>query len=429
MKIRFLKLKILLVFLLLFFVFHTRERVIYIYYDKASSPTLVQMTDFVKQKNADLRVAYWERVFSHITNKDKHKNALFLGNDAGILSVIDVMKLHYKRVKVILHINMHQDYFFRKLVDSYGENIIKELHLYEDAASYVWDNSSRDWIFYQYKDIKKYLYMWGDMKKMCPDKDPLRRCAAIKNIQDQAEIREINFTKLSKQLSLDEKRQLFDLTGFDYERYKELFFDKKTVLYTLGINIYAPYKELQIVALKKWCMHPIYKNYKWFYKNHPNGYAIPSDRVLKYLCPNIQSIDAYMPYELLILAGLKPTKIAGSGSSVFFHQTPETVLTYIERDGRDTYLQTLKKAGIITDKNLFTIKDALKESYNINLFKVVGKDLYLFFIKGKDNVVYDIFSDRVGNVTENEINEWILTFGNQKYTLRYEKDNIWRIVE
>ena len=166
--------------------------------------------------------------FSHIKNKDKHKNALFLGNDAGILSVIDVMKLHYKRVKVILHINMHQDYFFRKLVDSYGENIIKELHLYEDAASYVWDNSSRDWIFYQYKDIKKYLYMWGDMKKMCPDKDPLRRCAAIKNIQDQAEIREINFTKLyEKKIK----------SNINYYVFKNNLIKKYKVIYAIPTSI------------------------------------------------------------------------------------------------------------------------------------------------------------------------------------------------
>lgn len=55
------KKKIIAVFCLVSLAFLSQPKVIHIYHDKASTPALLQMVNFIEQADSDLKIISWDR--------------------------------------------------------------------------------------------------------------------------------------------------------------------------------------------------------------------------------------------------------------------------------------------------------------------------------------------------------------------------------
>ncbi len=429
MKNKILKIKIFIIVCFLFACYYTREHIVHIYFDKASNPTLIQMVDFVKRKDTDIKIVHWERINAHIKNKQDYKNVFFTKNEHSISSIVKALKLHLFNVKVVIHLNMHQDYFLNRFVEDHGKRIIKEIHLYEDSPGYFWETSRVDYLLDSFWNIKKIIHLWGASEKLCETPNSLARCNKVKEIMKRVTVEPVDFYEMEKRLSLDEKKKIFNLVGYDYDDLSKLFLNKKTVVYTLGCNVYKSYKATQIVVLKRLCQNSVYKNYNWFYKNHPTGYCRVPDRTLKALCPNIKALDAHVPFEVLILGGLAPTKIAGSGSGIFFSFKKDDVLAYVARENKDPYLSKLKKVGILTDKEVYTISDAEKMFEELNIFSIKEIEGYQrYLLQTDEKTVLDMFGSETGEIIEATLTQKIIKFKTRIVTIVPEDDYRWNII-
>ncbi len=130
------------------------------------------------------------------------------------------------------------------------------------------------------------------------------------------------------------------------------------------------------------------------YKHHPNGRWKATPEVLNYLCPGIKPLDSHIPYELLLISGLRPNKVAGFSSSLFFNEKRENIVAYLPREN-NVYLAMLKKAGRVDNDNLFdkTKQADLLEKSGIFEFVLNGKTkLSVWGYQVGDKKICNLFS-------------------------------------
>ena len=66
--------KVLIIISFAFLAYFTKPPVLHVYFDKASSSTLLQMVDYIQQPEKDYKIASWRRLNNHIQNQEKFKN-------------------------------------------------------------------------------------------------------------------------------------------------------------------------------------------------------------------------------------------------------------------------------------------------------------------------------------------------------------------
>ncbi len=374
-------LKLLIVFISIFSVIQLPPpRKIYVYFDKASSPSLLQMVDYIHTPKRDIKLIYWERFYSHIQNKNTYQNTFFASSWRNLLDELQQLLKKYPRSKIILHHNLHHDYFFNEFIKHIPKEKILESYAYEDASNYMWWAKGRNYIFYDNPDIKHKLYMWGDDKKFCSGNNPLIHCDEISKLKNYVNIIPVDFHKIANELSKDDIKKLAKLTGIDLKKYQKNLKDKEIGVYLLGFVAGYPLNCHQLIALKDVCSSQ--KDVTWFYKPHPSNYLTPTKKVLTHFCPNIQKMDAHLPFEFLILSKMTPKYVSGIGSSVFANLTPDSLLSYIARGKNDFYIPTLKKAGLITSETqIYTEETAIKKLEELSIFRV---DNNFWFVKIND---------------------------------------------
>lgn len=419
--------KIIAVICLITMAYLSQPKVIHVYHDKATTPALLQMINFINQSENDLKIVKWIRFHNHIKNKEKYKNTFFTNNWNAVFQKISSYKEKYKRIKIVVHYNIHHDYFFHRLKKEF-ENDIKIVHIYEDSSYYLYWTSRRDWILKEKTNYKQTLYISNDMQKLCSplsDSKPHPRCNDIKQFQNEIRTIPVDFYNIKKKLSESDKKTLFELAGFDYLKYKKMLqLDKPTAIYVLGSAYGKPYEALQLVALKNLCSNT--PNYQWFYKPHPNGNHIPTEKILSHLCPNIKPLDAYIPYELLILADLKPNKVAGMSSSLFFNQQPNDILAYIERDEKDVYLPTLKKLKLLTDDKIYSFEKNKTELKKLNIIRVEKPFSHAYWLVKINNTYCKMTQNKCGEIIEEtDTSKTIQLDNGYILKLKYKKDYIW----
>lgn len=391
-------LKLSVVFILLFCACftYTPAPKIHVYYDPATSPALLQMVDFIHQDEQDIKFIFWKRFDRYIKNKEKYPNTYFINNwDLFFKKLQEISKANPKS-KIILHHNLHHDYFFNHFIDVFPENKILESHAYEDASNYMWWSQRKDYIFFNYPKINHKLHMWGDIKKLCSTKDPHPQCERIKKLDDLIKIIPVDFYALKNNLAPDDLEKVAVLAGVDLKKYQKLLKGKKTGLYLLGFIAGTNLESFQLVALKDLCK--AYKDTTWFYKPHPSYIKTPTHKVLNHLCPNIKKLDHQLPFEFLILADLAPQYVAGIGSSTFANLNPENILFYIQRGSTDTYINTLKKAEILPKNGkVITPEQSIKKIMKLNMFFVNTSGWFIKidneYCKMMQNECYTIVDD------------------------------------
>ncbi len=423
-----IKEKIIAAFCLVSLAFLSEPKVVHVYHDKASTPALLQMVNFIEQPENDLKIVAWTRYHNHIQGKENFKNTLFTTNWDEVFEKLSEYKKKYNRLKIILHYNIYHDYFYQKIYEEFKENL-KIVHIYEDASMYMWRDPTRDNLLTKEDGIKKNLYMWGDPKDLCSGDDPLDRCPAIDWIKSEIRTIPINFHDLQKKLSIADKKAVFKLAGFDFEKYRQLLSNKPNGIYILGIALNLALESAQLTALSDVCQ--LTPDFQWFYKPHPNKLFIPTKTVLDTLCPNIQPLDAHIPFELLIIGGLKPTKVAGMSSSLFANLESKDILAYIQRGKNDVYLPSLKKAGILSKNRTYSQEKTLKKLNEMGTFRVTKEWPYSYWmIKIDDTKSCVMHYDQCGQIIQNSPTEKIIKWDNGNVTkLKHKKDYEWIEVE
>ncbi len=422
------KKKILAVFCLIFLAFLSQPKVIHIYHDMATTPSFFQMINFINQSENDLKIVFWRRFNHHIMNKNKYKNTLFTLDQDEIFDTIRKYKEEYKRIKIILHYNLHHSFILDNLQKEFSKDI-KIVHIYEDSAGYIWWNTSQDYLLNNEPKIKKNLHIWGNFNILCDKKNPLIRCSTLNEISNNIRIIPLDFYQLREFLSPEEKNELFELAGFDLEKYKKLLSKTKNAIYILGVNEYHTFEPAQLASLKDDCK----KNpqYNWFYKPHPNKNQTPTQEILNHFCPGIKPLDSHIPYELLILGDLKPEKVSGFGSSLFFNQNKGEILSYIQRTNHDPYLTTLKKAKLVTDKNLYSFEKTKKWIHENSLFVNYDEPYANYWlIKVGENRFCKMTINQCATLTNDSSSFKILHFDNG-YILKLQhiKENEWKEIK
>ena len=153
-----IKEKLIAIFCLVSLAFLSEPKVVHVYHDKASTPALLQMINFIEQPENDLKIVAWTRYHNHIQGKENFKNTLFTTNWDEVFETLTEYKKKHNRLKIIVHYNIHHDYFYQKIYEEFKENL-KVVHIYEDASMYMWRNPTKDHLLKKEDGIKKNLYM------------------------------------------------------------------------------------------------------------------------------------------------------------------------------------------------------------------------------------------------------------------------------
>lgn len=344
----------------------------------ATNPALSHMIEFARLPKKTPKIIAWHRF-------PNRKNELNLNNYNAIevdipaaegyhsystnivLNFVLEMAKEYPDTVFVIHSNFsHIPVALKPFIKALPKERIKAIHLYEDGYGEIlkwgknldkeiyrtvtgeetqdaldekikWDTHHLFGFRHLYPTY--YHFLNGDL---IPKISYLKELHAV--LKDN--IIGINFNLLEKQLTAKQKQVIYKLSGFNYEEFAAKMKDRKTIVFVTGYhfgNKFMMDSEERFLKELNTGHFDILKNpqdYTWFYKPHPSYSAQDMRKKMNEAFPNIQEISAQIPFEVLILAGLKPTFTVGFGSSLFYSLNSRDVLYYVRRFG-DNYLPFL----------------------------------------------------------------------------------------
>ena len=211
----------------------------------------------------------------------------------------------------------------------------------------------------------------------------IERFSKLNTLLKDANIQDTNFENFSKTLTEEQKQIVYQLSGFDYERFKKLMLNKKSIMFVTGFYfndqryIDAEMKVLSLIQENKLNNFTLEnpQDYVWLFKAHPASGDIYKKNGLKEKFPNIVEVPSSIPFEIFILSGLKPTLTAGFSSSLFFSLNDKDILFYAKRPKYNTsplsrlgdhYLAALIKDKLIRNDQIILYEDYFTESILMN---------------------------------------------------------------
>ena len=290
--------------------------------------------------------------------------------------------------KLHLHFNMWKmDYVIRPFLKKIPKEQIAMLHLYEDGYGELFKkelylpDKQKTWtdeeitkaiaedekwpdlmslFLYRFYPATYYFFEYEALADN-PEMAPL--LAYLKDLH----IRSLNFDRLSKALTAEQKQLIYKLSDFDYSKYTDLFQGKKTVVFLMGYHFGSKKNESRERNFLKQLrtdddfsgIHGT--DYTWFYKPHPSLNAGGAISDLKEAFPDMIEITPQIPFELFALSGLRPTYVAGFSSSAFYPWHKDEILYMILRGPHDGYRHFLQKIRHLDDKQFLQLSK-LKDS-------------------------------------------------------------------
>ncbi len=344
----------------------------------ATNPALSHMIEFARLPKNTPKIIAWHR-FPH------RKNVLDLGRynaieidippQEGLYSystnivlnfVLDIAK-QYPDTTFVLHSNFsHVPIAVKPFIQALPKERIKEIHLYEDGYGEIlkWGKNLNKEIYRTVTGTETQDALDGKIKWESHHQFGLRHLyptyyhflnadlmPKIPHLQKLYEtlkdnLFNINFNHLAKELTDNQKQIIYTLSGFDYEKFAPKMHHKKTIVFVTGFHfgnefmMNAEERFLKELHEGKFDNLKNPQDYTWFYKPHPSYKAEDMRKRMNKAFPNMQEIPAQIPFEVLILADLKPTFTAGFGSSLFYSLNSRDILYYARRRG-DSYLPFL----------------------------------------------------------------------------------------
>ena len=255
--------------------------------------------------------------------------------------------------------------------DQYSNNLKKETEdLIKDPAQKPWHIRH----VFGLREIYNVTYHFLNADKM----KSTERFSKLNELLKNANVQNINFHDLSKTLTEEQKQIVYQLTDFDYPKFKELMSNKKSIMFVTGFHFGSREyldAELEVLNLARqnklkgvFLENP--QEYTWFFKPHPAYNEIYKQEKIKEQFPDLIEISPKVPFEVFILAGLKPTLTAGFSSSLFFSLNENDVLFYGKRPKYNTsplarlddhYLAALLKDNLIRENQIILYEDYFSE--------------------------------------------------------------------
>ena len=382
----------------------------------ATAPEFSQMIEFAKLPKETKKIIAWHRFPNrkNVIDLDTY-NTIEVdlpteeGNiDEKLQAVSNIVKkIADENPASVLVFHTSFDKVQRTLkpfLNMFPKNRVKHIHLYEDGYGdiFKWtdkilkaktfykpnlkqqtlnllnSNNNRDWKIAHVFGLRYHYnvsYHFLNINKIKHDKRFQKIFSSIKN----ADLREINFNTLSNTLSEEQNQLIYRLSGFDYDTFAPLIKNKKTIVFVMGYHFGNP----DYIAAEQTILHKLKnnqlenfpfedsKNYTWFYKAHPSLNAKIDKEKFEHQFPDMIEIPAQVPFEVLILAGLKPSLTAGFSSSLFFSLQPQDVLLYIKRPIYltsplsalpDHYLAALSREGNINKNQTVDLLEFLNKT-------------------------------------------------------------------
>ena len=350
----------------------------------ATNPALSQMVEFAKLPKSARKLIAWHRFPNrkNVLDLDAYNTAEiniipkegFYGSSTRRV-FREVMKIYAQNpdTRFVLYTNFsHQNITLAPFLNKLPQENIKHIHLFEDGygdllkSPYHDDENGDKYtaeLIEQLPDILQGKLPWKTeagvtVHKLYPVTyhfmltDEIKKNKRFKpliNWLKDADVQNIDFDDLRMTMSEEQKRVVYRLSGFDYDTFYPLMHNKPTIVYALGYffgnkkNEKAQLNLLNSLRMGQLDFLTNDKKYTWFYKPHPSLDAKKFTEEIKTHYPDMIEIPAQVPFEVLILAGLKPTKTIGYGSSFFYSLNADDVLLYIKRGQKDRYMEVLQQ--------------------------------------------------------------------------------------
>lgn len=371
-----------------------RAQTVHVFFEPyATNPAFSQMIEFARLPKETPKIIAWHRF-------PNRKNVLDLNEynarEIDIPSVEGAWKHSTRKVfaevykiysanpktRFVFYTNLtHQNILLAPFLDALPKENIEHIHLYEDGYGELFKRSqvySPEKCSYKPDKVlqmpaafagkipwetifnisihKHYPATYHLMHSNKLSQEP--KLAALTAWLKDADIDNIDFESLRDLMSEEQKQVVYKLAGFDYDKFYPLMKDQTTIVYTFGFLFKnrvlekAEFNLLTTLREKPPFNSQTDKPITWFYKLHPSFSAKNRTADMKNLFPDMIEIPAQIPFEVLILAGLKPTLTAGYGSSLYYSLTPKDVLVYVKRKGHDSYLKFLLEKQLIHPKQV-----------------------------------------------------------------------------
>lgn len=353
---------------------------IHIYIDWATTPALLQMTDFVKQPQRDKKFIFWRR-FPNLTERVNlaELNAVQIDlpqsegkNNICYKIVKNSIQTIYEQnpdTDYVIHTNLWWNELLIPILRIIPKEHIKHLHIYEDGVSNIVHSrkhlttaikSNHDYAadlqsilnnekqYSHHYDLSFHTlypttYYFGFVDYAKNDKD----FNVFMDFISTATIQEINYEKIAQKLSEKQKKQIFELVGFDIKDYKKQIGNKPVDFFLLRGAFSSTDEQINTVPT-------LFKNDKkrvLVLKEHPNLNNRTIAKKIQEKIPNSIIFPKHIPFEVLILADLMPDTVSGYTTSVFF-TVPKEKIKYFITSNHDTYLPFLKELNMLTDKQI-----------------------------------------------------------------------------
>lgn len=290
---------------------------------------------------------------------------------------------HHPELKLVLHVNLTKmNYVIRPFLDKIPLNRIERIHLYEDGYGILFKEAlqQKEHQRYSAQEIQEGVInpqkwkaeMVYSLHKAYPITyhlfgwKYLLENPEYKSVTDYfegADVQDVDFDLLSKELSNSQKQMIYKLAGFDYDYFYRLMHNKKSIVFTMGYYFDNKEKEAsERNFLNKLHTDELFSGIKadeyiWFYKPHPSYSAAGTIDAVRQEHKDMIEIPAQIPFEVFALAGLKPTYTAGFSSSLFYVLDDKDILYFIRRGRGDYYLNFLMQVRHLNPKKILDLSD------------------------------------------------------------------------
>lgn len=324
------------------------DKPIHIFYeDIATQPALLGMLKMVQLPKDEVKIFYWHRFPNRKDFIDlKMINAIEIQNESEIKGILDT----YKKAPVILYLNVRNEFFLKKILAYVPLNRIKKLNLYNDGSGEILTKKSeflkikfekndvdelRKKLFNQTNDLvlkdilllykilpTTYYFIGVDKAKKDKDYDSF-----FENMQ-LADIKDVSFEGLGDILTNEQKKLLYQFVDFNIDFYQKIY-QKAPVFMFLMANYRRNFSmyNAELLYIKE--LMKKYPNYQFILKTNFAESSYNRNLLIKKMFPNAIIVDKKIPYELFIISGLTPQKIAGGASSLFFILDTKLIEGYI----------------------------------------------------------------------------------------------------
>lgn len=395
------------------------QKELHIFIGIASNPTLLQMIEFSKLDKKVPKIIAWHRnrgVENRIdlkeyntvemdlyaykaSSSETYRMSLIIKEN---MRLIRKFILDHPDISICLHLNMMHLHRNLEIMKDVPIDRIKHLYFYEDGLGNVLYSLRQKYNNIMKNDIKKWKKLkdiiFDDLYNLSKNLDSpyvgwqnvipttyyigflnkLKKSTTYKTqeyiIGDYA--KNVDYNLLGKTLSKKRKTLITKMLGIDVKKLKEEIFvkGKKSLVFLTGAifvrmgihnftnntisTLHSFFKEDG--KLYKFFKKVKDKNYNIIIKQHPGAFDTSFVwNILHKAYPDLKQLPQDLPFEILLILGIKPDYICGTISSIFFSIPKKQVLFCIVNNDYFYSKNFLIQEGILDRDKVIFSKDVL----------------------------------------------------------------------